>query len=412
MIQLSRLLNIGLRFGTLGTRFFFIFFLARFLDAESVGYYGIFTATVSYGMLFFGLEFYTHVTRNFGKASVDERGQILKGQIALSSLLYIGSAPLVCLFLLNTGWPEHLVFWFMPIMILEHFNQEIFRLLVVMQRQIAASLLLFVRQGTWALAIIAIFFLNEGGRSLDIVMLNWFVATFAAALLGAWEVTKLDIEGWRKRVDWIWVRHGVSVALPFLIATLSQRGVITLDRYWLESLGGIGVVGSYVLFFGIISGLSVFLEAGIFSFVYPELINHHHRNEHTLARAKVRRMFYQTAVVCAGFAIISMALLPVILDWVGDPVHLEHVGMYPWLLLAMSALAMSQVAHWALYASGQDRQILFSHVASLTTFAVVMWFTSGQLGTYAVLAGINAAFVLLLIWKWAVYAIALKRLPR
>ena len=53
---LERMTNIGLRFSTLGVRFLLIFFLAKYLDAASVGYYGLFAATVSYALYFVGLD--------------------------------------------------------------------------------------------------------------------------------------------------------------------------------------------------------------------------------------------------------------------------------------------------------------------------------------------------------------------
>jgi O-antigen/teichoic acid export membrane protein len=91
-----RLLNVGLQAATMGARFFFIFFLAKYLDPASVGYYGIFTATIGYCLYFVGLDFYTYVTREILKSASDQRGKLLKGQVALSSIF--------CFYLLLYGF--------------------------------------------------------------------------------------------------------------------------------------------------------------------------------------------------------------------------------------------------------------------------------------------------------------------
>ena len=101
----ARLLNLGLRSATLGTRFLFIFFLAKYLDPASVGYYGIFTATLGYAIYFVGLDFYTYVSREIVKAPADQRGKLLKGHAALSGLLYLALLPLGIWLLTQSGWP-------------------------------------------------------------------------------------------------------------------------------------------------------------------------------------------------------------------------------------------------------------------------------------------------------------------
>ncbi len=398
-----RLLNICLRFGTLGMRFVFVFFLARYMDAESVGYYGIFTATIGYGIFFVGMEFYVYVTRQILSVKKQQRGQMLKGHAALSGMLYLAWLPAIAIFLYYAGWPEHLVLLFVPILFFEHFNQEVFRILVVMQEQISASILLFVRQGSWALGIVVLMSFVEGSRSLDVIMLAWLIAGVVSALLGVRKLRRLDIGGWQQPINWAWVRRGILVAAPFLLATLAQRGILTFDRYWLKSLGGIEIVGSYVLFFGVVSALSVFLDAGVFSYTYPELIKHHLNNERDIARAKVRMMLVQTLVISVVFAAVSWVFMPVILTWVGNPVHEGNIGLFPWVLLAMMIFSVSQVPHWGLYALGKDKIIIISHMLALLAFVGVTWATSDRFGPYAVLVGLNSAFSLILLLKAIAY---------
>ena len=395
----ARLLNLGLRSATLGTRFLFIFFLAKYLDPASVGYYGIFTATVGYAVYFIGLDFYTYVSREILKTPTEQRGKLLKSQAALSGVLYVALLPVAIVLLAQAGWPGHLVWWFLPILVLEHFNQEISRLLIALSEQLTASIILFIRQGSWALAIIAFMVFYTNARSLGAVMALWAMAGVLAAGVAVWKLKRLKITGWDLSIDWVWLKKGIAVSTAFLLATLALRGIQTFDRYWLEALGGIELVGAYVLLLSVAGTLLTFLDAAVFSFAYPALIQHHYKGEHLVARKKVKLLLVQTLLMSVVFGVVSWLLLPYFLDWIANPVYQNHIHWYPWLLSAMTINALGLVPHFALYARGEDKPIIYSHVAGLLAFIGVTWAISGQYSALAVPIGLNVAFSFILFIK-------------
>lgn len=284
----ARLINIGLRGATLGTRFLFVFILAKYLEPASIGYYGIFTVTVGYAMYFVGLDFYTYVSREIVKTPANQRGQLLKAQLALSGWLYLAFVPVGVWLLMQSGWPSYLLYWFVPILMLEHFNQEVSRLLTALSEQLTSSVILFIRQGSWAIAIIALMYLDSSTRNLNVVMALWAVAGITAACTGIWKLKQLKTEGWQLPINWAWIKKGIGVSAAFLIATLALRGVQTFDRYWLEALGGIEMVGAYVLLIGIAGTMLTFLDAAVFAFAYPNLIRLHHENKPQEAQKQVK----------------------------------------------------------------------------------------------------------------------------
>ncbi|MDC7716938.1 oligosaccharide flippase family protein [Vogesella sp. DC21W] len=403
MNNLIRIVNIGLRAITLAVRFLFIFLLAKYLDPTEVGYYGIFTATVGYAMYFFGLDFYTYVSREILKVPPSRRGQLLKGQVALSVLLYIALAPFALWFLSKNNWPSSLIYWFFPIVVLEHFNQEISRLLITLSEQLISSVILFIRQGSWAIVIIVLMRMESDMRNLDVVMAAWAMAGSIAAGTGIWKLKQLKTEGWHLPIDWRWVKNGIGVSIVFLIATLALRGVQTFDRYWLEALGGIKMVGAYVLLISIAGTLLTFLDAAVFAFSYPDLIRLHHERKYDELKNQIRILFWQTAGLSIMFGIISWLVLPYLLSWIGNPLYLKAVSWYPWLLLAMIVNAIGMVPHYALYACDVDKPIIYSHLAALIIFVLVIAIFSHWLGYQAVFFGINAAFACIFIWKAVSY---------
>ena len=401
--DVSRLLNMGVQGITLVTRFLFIFFLAKYLDPALVGYYGLFTGAVGYSLYFVGLDFYTYATRELLKAPCEQRGRLLKGQAALSGFLYLLFLPVALVLLHYADWPDSLLSWFFPILVLEHFNQEISRLLIALSEPVTASVLLFIRQGSWALVIVALMAWDPSSRHLQTVMVLWAVAGLAAAVAGVWKVRKLRMGGWRDALDLHWVRRGIAVSAAFLLATLALRGIQTFDRYWLESLGGIEIVAAYVLYFGVASTLLTFLDAGLFAFTYPALIQLHHDQKTDVAHAKVRQMLGLTILLSGGFALVSWLLLPYLLLWINNPVYSDAINLYPLLLLAMIVNAVSMVPHYALYARGHDRPIIHSHIAAFIIFVLATWLLSTYFSAMAVPIGLNSSFAVILVWKGIAY---------
>lgn len=395
----DRLLNVGLRLTTLGARFLFIFFLARYLAPDAVGYYGLFTAAVGYAIYFVGLDFYTYMTREIIATPPAQRGGLVKGQILLSSILYVALMPVAVLLLQHSGWPNWLLWWFIPILILEHVNQEIYRLLIALSRQTLASLQLFIRQGSWAVAVVVLMALLPETRRLDLVMALWTGAGVLAAAGGTLALLRTGMGGWRLPVDRGWVLAGIRISLAFLVATLALRGIQTIDRYWIEALGGIEVVGAYVLFFGVASALMVFLDAGVFAFAYPDLVRQAQNGAYDAMRQRLRQMLLQILAVSAAFSAASWLLMPLLLDWIGHPLYRESLELFPWLLAATILNAFGLVPHYALYARRCDRPIILSHLMAIPSFALGGWLLAPHLGATAVPAGLCLAFLTILVWK-------------
>lgn len=403
MLNRTRILNMVLRTATLGARFVFVFFLAKYLDPQAVGYYGLFTATIGYFLYLVGLDFYTYTTREILKAPAEQHGQMLKGQAALSVLLYAIVVPLAAWILPRAHWPAELLLWFFPILVFEHLNQEISRLLVALSEQITASLILFMRQGSWALVIVGLMAVDANNRQLQAVMACWLAAGVIAALLGIRKIRQLRMGGWKLPVNWSWVKNGAKVSLAFLLATLALRGVLTIDRYWLLSLTNIETVGAYVLFLSIAGTLMVFLDAGVFAFAYPELIALNHKQHHAEAHRKVKQLLVYTLLASAAFSVFSWLLLPYLLQWINKPLYLQNIGLYGWLLLATVISALGMAPHYALYAQGRDKAIISSHIAAMLVFAIAVWLLAQNLPSLAVPLGLVIFFTVILLSKAVAY---------
>jgi O-antigen/teichoic acid export membrane protein len=295
------------------------------------------------------------------------------------------------------------MWWFFPILLLEYINQELFRLLTVSSRQFTASIILLVRQGSWAVAVVLIMAFMPSSRELGLLMALWTCAGLVAAGIGIFILLSTGIQGWGLPIDWQWVKNGIGVSAAFLTATFALRGFQTVDRYWLQALGGIEIVAAYVLFIGVAGTLLTLLDASVFAYTYPALIAHHQHEEHDEARKKMRNMFILTALGCAAFSLVSCTLMPWLVEWTVNPVYRNALPLYPWILSATVLNALGMVPHYGLYACGRDRPIIRSHIAALPAFALSVWLLSGRYNVLAVPIGLNISFALILLWKTAAY---------
>lgn len=407
---LPNLINVGIRGLTLGSRFFFIIVISKYLDAASVGYYGLFTASVGYALYFVGLDFYTYVSREIVKTPTEKRGQLLKGQAALSGLIYLSLFPVAMFFLWKSEWPDHLVFWFIPILFFEHVNQEISRLLIVLSEPLTSSLIQFIRQGSWVLASGALMNFNNHARNLDLIISFWLIAGLIAASTGVWKLHHLKTQGWNLPIDWGWVKKGVKVSITLLLATLALRGINTFDRYWIEALNGIELVGAYVLFLGLASTLLTFLDAGVFAFAYPVLIKLNDERSYIEFRRYVKNLLFQTVLISIFFVCATLSLLPYLLAWIGKPLYLQLEWMYAGLLVSIVIYSVSMVPHIALYAGGFDKAIIYSHINALLVFVLATWQISGHYADFSVLIGLCLSFLSILIWNSIAYVQMIKKI--
>lgn len=397
-------LNLIIRMITLFCRFCLIFYLAKILDPAQVGLYGLFMAFVAYSLYFVGLDFYSYVTREILKTPIELRGRLLKCQFVLSCALYVIFIPVFILSMNQLAWPSSMMLLFIPALVLEHFNQELYRLLIALSEQITASMLLFVRQGSWVISVIWITSINDSAKNLDFVIINSVVAGVIAALFGVYKLKRLRFEGWFLPVDWPWIKTGIKVSGAFLVATLALRAIPTFDRFFIESLVSVEAVAPYILLLGCANILIVFLEAGIFSFAYPDLIKLSQNAQFSKAASRVKEVFWQVLFVVTAYGLVSWLTLPFLLSWIGHDIYYQYSPLYPWLFSASALFAFSLIPHFALYARGNDKSIIYSPIAALLCFLCVTWFSRNS-GVLAVIFGINAAYALLLLVKaYAYYA--------
>lgn len=397
--SLARLTNIALRGMTLGSKFVLIFVLAKLLKPAEVGLYGLMTVTIGYMLMALGFDFYTYVTRELINTDRKDWSALLRDQGVFYGITYAVILPL-SLFVFWYGFlPWSLALWFFPLLVLEHVAQEFNRLLVAMSEPLWASVVLFARQGLWAIVAAMWMWLMPDQRNLNFVFAAWAVGALLACVIAATRLRGLDSAPLARAINWQWIKRGVQVAVPFVLATLSLRALYTFDRYWIESLSGLEVLAAYVLYMGIANVIMTFLDASVFTFIYPALIAAAGRRDQAGFNKHMQRLTRQTLVVTAGLSLTVILLAKPLLAWINKPIYSQYFSLLYWSVLAAALSAISMIPHYGLYAHHRDRPIILGHLASLPVFFTGVYLLTGALAESAVPAAMAVAFLFLLLFK-------------
>ncbi|MDT3709479.1 MAG: hypothetical protein ROZ65_04985 [Pseudomonadaceae bacterium] len=398
-----RLINILLRSGTLLCKFLLVFFLARFLPPEDLGVFGLIVAAIGYSFFLIGFEFYTYSSRELLGVDKGKWFPIIRDQWIFFAISYSLFVPLALLAFgaYFSSWKY--VEWFLVLLLLEHTAQELNRLLVVMNEQFMASFVLFLRNGAWAIVAILLMSYVEGARRLDVVFLSWSIGAVAACVLGMSKLLQLDKSAWDRKVDWCWIFRGIKIAFPLLIASLAVRGLFTFDRYWVEAAAGLDILGAYVLFIGIAFSIVSFLDAGVIAFLYPRIVFAAKEQNEQRFKKNMKELAITLVLATGAMTALSLLISPFVLGWIGKDVYIDNLYLLKWLLLAVAIYAASLVPHVGLYAKHCDKAILYSQALGLLVFFVGCFIGVPVFGVIAVVWAMCLSFLVILIWKSAVY---------
>ncbi|MBM7139702.1 MULTISPECIES: hypothetical protein [Acinetobacter] len=364
-LKLAPLINLFIRAFTLLGKFILLFYMAKFLTQEEVGLYGLFVVLVGYSLYAVGFDFYTFSTRELVLKDKTEWGVFIKSQGYLIGIAYFIILPII-LYISSYSIPLKWLYFLGGLIVLEHLNQEIMRLLIIDKKAVLANNLLFIRSGLWCYLIIGSMFFSLVNKNLENIVYTWLAADLIALIWG-WIKFKKDIKFVKKQdVQYNWLKTGLKICIPLLFSTLILRAITTVDRLWLEHLEGLGVIAAYSLFFGLTNAMLSFLDTGVFSFIYPHMIKE--KNNTEKFNKLVKKMFLQTIGLTLFISVSLIVIFPYLLNWIGKDIYFTYRNIFYIILTSNILYCIGMVPHYILYAKGDDRKIIISHVVGLIVF--------------------------------------------
>lgn len=405
-----RLLNIGLRGVSLGAKFVLLLFLAVFLEPESVGLYGLLAASIGWTIYLVGWDFYTFSTRYIIGSRQSEIKGILQNKAALYFATYGVLSPLLGFAFALDVLPLEYGFWFVVLVILEHLGLEIGRILVALSRPLTASTMLFLRGGLWCLLVVALFALVPESRDLHVVFALWTLGSASGFVMGVVVLNRIAGKGAAFSLDWSWIKQGLGVALPLMIASLAIRGIFTVDRFWVEAIGDGSTLGAYVLYVSAASAILSFVDAGIVDFAYPRVVRAAKAGDLTDFYREMRRLGASILAVAPTLSLVCWAGIVFFAERLPNPIYGEHLVMLPYVLVAVLVYSLSTIPHVALYGHNKDLVIVASQVAGLATMIATIVLGQSAMGVMVVPVSLVIGFLVVFAVKLAGFVMLLRDL--
>lgn len=389
-----RLLNVGLRGVSMGSRVLLIFALAKMFEPAELGLFGLMLATISFSVLIIGADYYTYSQRELLARPSEQWSFVIQHQIKAQLMLYSVLLPAQVLIFIFGLMDWQYVFWFFALLLVEHIAQEMNRLLVAMHKQLLASVVLFVRLGSWVIIVIPLMYQWPQYRCLDTLYAAWLIGAVLAVILG-FIVIKRAIPNWSLvKSDYGWLKKGYKVGGVFLVATICFKGILTFDRYAVEAISSIEILGVYVFYIGIVMGVYSFLDPAVFSFLYPKMLQSYQLKDKKKYQMLFKELMISTIVISVVMAAIIWMAMPHIINWIDRPIYFRYLSDLSLLIAAGFIYTIGFIPHYALYAMKGDRWIVSAHISALVVFftaLLTMKFDNGIQGV---------AMALLLAFSW------------
>jgi O-antigen/teichoic acid export membrane protein len=394
--------NSLIQLATLLSKSLLLFILARYLSVAEVGLFGLVVVTLGLGIHLLGLDFYAFTTRELIGAERAQLPVMLRDQAVFHLLTYPPGLLLAVLPFIAGTLPWSLLGPFLALLLVEHLGQEVQRVLVTLGRPVQGAFVLFVRGGVWVWVAALVLLSSGDGRDLATVLRIWLGGSLAALTLGLALLRDLPWGQLRQeRIDWRWIRRGLGIASPFLLASLSYRGLLAIDRYTLAHFAGVEAVGVYSFYANVRSAILSFTEMGILFVYRPRVVAAFQTNDLERYRSLLREMGRLLIASSAILALLAAAAVFPLLDFVGKAEYREHLPiLWPILLSALLASA-AELPHTVLYAERRDRALIMTTVLVLMAAVPVHILLVGAWGIFGAATASAASFALLGSVKYA-----------
>lgn len=334
-------------------KFLFVVFLAKFSSPDVVVQYGVLVAAVSVAVTFAGLDFYTFANRELMRR-MDDAPKIFTNHIVILSFTYsiiiISAIPLSYFF--------NSYFLFIGIVAAEHLSQELIRILIARRSPILATITLAPKAALWIVALLVWKYNSSAMIEFPEIATFWIAGALVSTATGLWFLHhELKFVKYRL-IDQTWIIQGLKSALIMLVAGVIARCFFLLDRLFMKHLADVETVSAYVLFTSLFTAVYVVVEAAVFQFSLPELVDKYHKGEQK-KYFNVSLLMALKALSLASIGIVALVLfIDILLRFIGKQTYLGQND----ILYACSAITLLYVSflstHFVLYSMGRDLVLL------------------------------------------------------
>ena len=355
--------NTFLRLLVTFSKFTLLIYIAKYFSTEELGVYGLFTTSITLGVILLGVDFYNFSLREIVKDKTNAP-KYLYNQFIFHCIVYLLSIPATLLLFSFKILPTSYLGYFFAILILEHLSQEFYRLYTVLQKPTLANTLLFIRAGLWVYLVISLWSFKLCPKTLSTIWLMWLIGAFTSVVISIVKLSKLKLLR-KEHLDWKWIKRGAKTGLLFFAGTLCYKVIEFSDRYMIDAFLSKVDVGIYTFYVNIANLINTIVFASVIMLYYPRLLESITKdgNEYKMI---VKKFSSLTLILSILSAFALQILIHPLIFIINKVEFLENIEVFYTMLIANIFLNLSFVPHYILYAAQRDKIIAYSTaIASL-----------------------------------------------
>jgi O-antigen/teichoic acid export membrane protein len=392
----------SLRALALASKFALTIFIARFLDLETLGMYGLVAGAAVMFPVVASLGLIRILSRNAVSQQLDEVTHMLRRYWAIQAVVY-GVIGIVALGLGAYLDQLSLASIIVVIVFLENVNGDLFVLLNHLLQPRLANVLMFFRTAGWICGYMTIAFMFPALRNLQALLEFWIAGSLLA--IAGFALAARDWP-WLHRKSGAghkeWFSHHFRASRILYINDIANTVAQYTDRYLVSLFLGLELTGVYVLFWSIGNALSNLVDTGIIQVSEPKLIDAHAAQDGSYWRV-YRILLVETIATSMVFAVVTGVLVHIAIPYLNRPLAADWTQVL-WPVLLGFVLRMAyEVQGTVFYSRRKDPFTLFSGlfvialsiVANMLLIPVFVLYGAASAIIVSYIAGIIARHVII-----------------
>mgnify|MGYP001257675029 FL=1 len=390
----NQVLNLFLRGATILLKFLLSILVIKKLNIEEYGVFGLFQSTVIISTFILGFDFYNFTSREILKENAKPFSYYFMNQIAFHLFVYIFIIPLTYFVFISAVIDSNYLWLFVLILIPEHLSQELYRLLIILNKSVAATTILFLRSGGWVLLLYLLWTQKTLTVNVNSILLLWLFGAILSVLFGFKFVKLKKIN----KIDFKWMLKGIKIAFPFFIGTILYKIIEFSGRYFLSFYHSETEVGVYTFFTSISNILFVFVQTIVIIELYPKLIKAKNIDtKEFFATLKVFKMQIKRYSII-GIVLSIICIYP-LLWFLDKTVLFQSVVSYLLLLVSTLFFCFSFISHYALYVNKKDIEILKATIISFIFNILLSFILIPKFGVVGAAVAQLSTFIIMYVIK-------------
>lgn len=398
------LLLMKIRGTSLIIKFIFTIFVARYLNLEVLGFYGLLSAATIVLPIVLGLGLGYTLCRRAVTSTLDAIVIDLKYYGLFFILIY--ALPAVASIVIGLVYENMILsVSVLLIIILEHLNGSSYQLLLNLSRPVSANVLHFIRTTVWVVLFMIFAFFIVDLRNLEMLLFFWgcgsaFSLLCFALLIKNWPWGTVDTSG-----SFIsWLKSELASSKSAYFNGVFETTSMYMDRYLIGFFLGLELTGVFVFFWQITSALGNLLWTGVVQVTRPKLVKSYKSQDGEYENIYKKCLFkaLMGATLASGVSIVGLDIL---LPYLQKPLVEEFFGIYYLMVFAFLMTVVKETQKLRFYSQHRDDLTLKTSIVALVGACCFTY----VLVVYAGLWGAGLAMVLSSLLSVAMQALYRKK---